>query len=581
LARKLLEQGQKNQASRAEQFVLLRRAGEIAQDAGEAELMLEAVDGMAAAGFNIQPFQVKARLVKQMVEGGLSGEASQLSAISEACVKFAEEAAASGAVEEASDVVSAAQHALAEPRKRTQQAVRTARMAAARTRKPTDKAEQEKKVAEAQGELEAIEAALGSLAECAKGLQQARREQEAISAALERLKTEPDDPDTCLTVGRWQCFYKGDWDAGLKLLAKGSDEALKKLAAEELASKPSKAEDKVARGDAWWDLAEKATGKAKTAMRQRAGHWYQEALPELAVGLVKSQVEKRLTQVPEEETPEAHTGSEGSRPPLAVAPFDAQKAKEHQEAWAKYLRLPVEMTNPIGMKLVLIPPGEFTMGEGGDAHKVTITKAFYLGKYEVTQEEWAAVMGSNPSGFKGPKNPVEQVNWDDCQAFLKRLNDMAGAARGTQRKRAKGKSGAVRGSYALPTEAQWEYACRAGSTGNYWFGDADAGLTEYGWYQINSENKAHPVGEKKPSAWGLYDVHGNVWEWCADWHGPYEKGSAVSDSTGPSSGSHRVDRGGSWIYAARNCRSAYRHDYGPGRRFYDLGLRVSLVLAGK
>ena len=175
----------------------------------------------------------------------------------------------------------------------------------ARTRNPADKAAREKKAAEAQAELEAIDSAQSALAECAKGLQQARREHEAIQAAQERLKTVPDDPDACLAVGRWYCFSQGDWDEGLKLLAKGSDDALKSLAAEELASKPSKAEDKVARGDAWWDLAEKAAGKAKAAMRRRAGHWYQEAMPDLAPGLGKSKVEKRLAQAAEEPLPEA------------------------------------------------------------------------------------------------------------------------------------------------------------------------------------------------------------------------------------------------------------------------------------
>ena len=142
-------------------------------------------------------------------------------------------------------------------------------------------------------------------------------------------------------------------------------------------------------------------------------------------------------------------------PPPAVAPFDEKKAKEHQAAWARYLGVPVEITNAIGMKLVLIPPGEFTMGEGkAAAHKVRITRPFYLGKYKVTQEEWEAVMGNNPSHFKGPKNPVEQVSWEDCQDFLKKLGQKCGAAEG---------------SYRLPTEAQWEYACRAGSTGNWCF----------------------------------------------------------------------------------------------------------------
>ena len=166
----------------------------------------------------------------------------------------------------------------------------------ARAHGTADKAEREKKVGEAQAELDAIKSAQSALAECAKGLQQARREHEAIQAAQERLKTAPDDPEACLAVGRWYCFHQDDWDEGLKLLAKGSDDALKSLAAEELASKPSKAEDKVARGDAWWDLAEKATGKAKAAMRRRAGHWYQEACRTCRRAWENARVEKRLAQ---------------------------------------------------------------------------------------------------------------------------------------------------------------------------------------------------------------------------------------------------------------------------------------------
>jgi formylglycine-generating enzyme required for sulfatase activity len=257
-------------------------------------------------------------------------------------------------------------------------------------------------------------------------------------------------------------------------------------------------------------------------------------------------------------------------PVLAVAPFDEKHARKYQQAWARYLRLPVEMTNCIGMKVVLIPPGEFTMGEGGDAHKVRITKPFYLGKYEVTQEEWEAVMGTgnNLSQFKGPKNPVENVSWDDCQVYFRKLME-----------REKGTSAVSRGEYRLPTEAQWEYACRAGSTGGWCFGDSELRLDDYGWYGKNSEKKTHPVGQKKPNAWGLYDIYGNVWEWCADWHAPdYYKLSPLSDPVGPTSGSLRVNRGGSWDDGAGVCRSAGRLNLGPGDRGCYLGLRAALVL---
>ncbi len=200
-------------------------------------------------------------------------------------------------------------------------------------------------------------------------------------------------------------------------------------------------------------------------------------------------------------------------------------------------------------------------------HRVRITKPFYLGKYLVTQEQWEAVMGNNPSHFKGPKNPVEMVSWDDCQQFLGKLNAKAG-------------SGA--GKFQLPTEAQWEYACRAGSKTKYCFGDDESKLGEYAWYDANSGNKTHPVGEKKPNAWGLYDMHGNVWEWCQDWwKDGYYKESRVDDPTGAATGSSRVLRGGSWGNPARGCRSADRDYGGPGICADILGFRVARVPADK
>ena len=192
---------------------------------------------------------------------------------------------------------------------------------------------------------------------------------------------------------------------------------------------------------------------------------------------------------------------------------------------------------------------------------VEITRPFYLGVHEVTQAQYEAVIGRNPSGFKGAAHPVEQVNWDDAVAFCGRLSELPA-------EKAAGRL------YRLPTEAEWEYACRAGSTTTYSFGDETARLAEFGWYSNNSGSaKLHPVGEKKPNAWGLYDMHGNVWEWCHDWYGPYPVGD-VADPTGPESGSVRVDRGGSWHYIARFCRSASRYRFAPGSRTSVLGFRV-------
>ncbi len=176
-------------------------------------------------------------------------------------------------------------------------------------------------------------------------------------------------------------------------------------------------------------------------------------------------------------------------------------------------------------------------------------------------------MGGNPSHFKGPKNPVETVNWDFCQQFLGVLN---------------AKSVAGAGKFQLPTEAQWEYACRAGSKTRYCFGDDESKLRDYAWYNQNSCVMTHPVGEKKPNAWGLYDMHGSVCEWCQDWYefGYYAK-SPMDDPPGPTGGLYRVFRGGGWLSRARYCRSVLRFGDLPGRADFYLGLRVSLVPADK
>ncbi len=235
----------------------------------------------------------------------------------------------------------------------------------------------------------------------------------------------------------------------------------------------------------------------------------------------------------------------------------------------------VDLGNGVKLEMVLIPAGEFLMGSPDSdkhalpsekpQHRVRITRPFYLGKYLVTQEQWEAVMGSNPSHFKGSKNPVEQVSWEDCRGFVEKLSAKRGG-----------------GKFLLPTEAQWEYACRAGSTTRYCFGDEESGLGEYAWYAANSGITTHPVGGKKPNAWGLYDMHGNVWEWCQDWYDEgYYANSTTDDPTGPSGGSFRVLRGGCWNYPAWICRSAFRYWLVPGDRIFHLGFRVSRVAADR
>jgi formylglycine-generating enzyme required for sulfatase activity len=245
------------------------------------------------------------------------------------------------------------------------------------------------------------------------------------------------------------------------------------------------------------------------------------------------------------------------------------------------------VTNSIGMVFVEIPAGSFWMGRAAEdcprddpftekneykecmdrnrssssempRHRVTISKPFWMGKYEVTQEQWYKVMGNNPSDFKSEKgggdsrnHPVENVSWNDAREFIRRLNRMEGTD-----------------VYRLPSEAEWEYACRAGSTGEYSFGDSESLLSQYAWCDSQGGNMTKAVGQKRPNAWGLYDMHGNVEEWCEDdWHDNYNgaptDGRAWVD--GPSRGSIRVLRGGAWSFVADGCKSEYRSSSPPCR----------------
>jgi formylglycine-generating enzyme required for sulfatase activity len=253
----------------------------------------------------------------------------------------------------------------------------------------------------------------------------------------------------------------------------------------------------------------------------------------------------------------------GPRPKPADRPIIPPPARSDET--------PQTVTNTLGMKFALIPAGEFAMGSPAadkDAyddekpqHQVRITQPFYLGVTEVTQGQYRAVTGQNPSQFQGADNlPVETVSWNDAVAFCNALSTKEGR------------------TYRLPTEAEWEYACRAGNPGRFAFGDDDRMLDRYAWYVGNSDTRTHPVGQKQPNSFGLYDMHGNVWEWCADgYSADYYKESPGVDPPGPSGASVRVGRGGSWFSDPRVCRSAGRYGNAPGVRLFYLGFRLALV----
>ena len=234
---------------------------------------------------------------------------------------------------------------------------------------------------------------------------------------------------------------------------------------------------------------------------------------------------------------------------------------------------PVSVILPgdVELKFCTIPAGSFVMGSPeneqdrevgeGPQRRVTISKPFLLGMFEITHDQWKAVTGKirNYAGFDGSNfnAPMQTTSWNECKDFVDKINELG------------------IGKFRFPTEAEWEYACRGGTTTRfYWGEDPDlTGIDEYAWYDENSDGEAHEAGEKKPNPWGLFDMAGNVYEWCQDWHGPY--GSAVQiDPQGPATGSAKVFRGGEWFNPAQNCRSAFRGKFAPDDWLYFGGLRL-------
>ena len=230
-----------------------------------------------------------------------------------------------------------------------------------------------------------------------------------------------------------------------------------------------------------------------------------------------------------------------------------------------------------GIIFVSIPGGTFQMGSTTGlsyeqpVHNVTVS-GFQMSRCEINQAQYLAVMGNNPAKFSGDNNrPVEQVSWFDAVTFCNKLSELAGLK--PCYNLTTWECDFTRNGYRLPTEAEWEYACRAGTATKYYTGDSENDLARAGWYFVNSGNTTHAVGGKEPNAFGLYDMHGTVWEWCNDWYGKYSANSQA-DPTGPGSGANRISRGGGWQDQANECRLTLRYDINPGDKNYYIGFRV-------
>jgi len=266
---------------------------------------------------------------------------------------------------------------------------------------------------------------------------------------------------------------------------------------------------------------------------------------------------------PVAEAPKPETPGKGKphKPPPATPPPAAPPPTADIPPAAK-VKAPPRFTNLMGMDFVLVEPEAqaFQMGKADNHYNVILSRAYYLQTTPITQGQWRMVMGINPSRFQGDEwRPVEQVSWDDCQIFIQRLNSLK------------------EGNYRLPTEAEWEYACRWGQKTAYGFGDTEEELLENGWFDRNSEGGTHPVGLKKPNKWGLYDMHGNVWEWTQDRFSAFPTGT-FTDPKGSDSGASRVMRGGSWNLGASYCRAESRNYEIPSYRFQNLGFRLLLEI---
>ncbi|MGE0608554.1 MAG: SUMF1/EgtB/PvdO family nonheme iron enzyme [Pirellulales bacterium] len=352
-----------------------------------------------------------------------------------------------------------------------------------------------------------------------------------------------------------------------------------------------------------------AVGPGRIVLQSNTGQvWYRNIRLRLQAGSGRS---------PAESAGSNWHGWPADAPAPAIAPFDAGQAKKHQEEWAAHLGVPVEYTNSIGMKFVLIPPGEFAMGSTPEAmetilkiinnqqqwlefskselpqHIVALTQPLYLGVHEVTQAEFERIMGQNPShfapqgaghvavvGLDTTNHPVEMVSWNDAAEFCAKLSVQE------KRKPYYFRNGETvttldGNGYRLPSEAEWEFSCRGGTTTRYWIDDQDEALLLAGWTGASSGARTHPVGELKANPLGLFDVHGNVWEWVQDAWSPtfyeqFEKQPAIDPACGFSNRNSRVLRGGDWFFGGPFGHSSRRFAALPSIRFNRYGFRVAL-----
>ena len=350
-------------------------------------------------------------------------------------------------------------------------------------------------------------------------------------------------------LGEHWCYEFRKWEAGAKFLSKGDDPLLK-LIGETERSYPSSRDEQVELGDLWWKLSERDE-LLELLRKGRAGYWYKRAVVENDAG--SNEISRRL-----------HAVKQMMQPPIATNVFDYEKAQLHQIAWANYLGQPPQIKNSLGMYFNVIPAGKFVTVDGGEFE---VKVPFYISTTEVTQQNFNRIMDRDATGFfsragdggvvaagTADELPVEMISYEDAKLFCQKLSK---ATLEESKSRI----------YRLPTEAEWEFACRAGSTGLFAQTKKAREFGQVAWYKINSKNRTHPVAMKKPNPFGLYDMHGNVCEFCLN----------DRENVGPVNAGEVPWRGGSYISVRDRCDSGFRGSVTRAMKSPSLGFRVVLI----
>jgi formylglycine-generating enzyme required for sulfatase activity len=527
LARTLLQAATSSGAKDAELYVLLRTAKDLAAQGLDVKTALEAIDARADA------FDADAKSEKVDLFVKTTAKGTEASVWGGAALELAKE------MSDADDYDSA---------------IKLATRAETLSRTTTDKW-------------------LHDLAkEREKELTDWKRLADGLKPHYKTLETKPDDATASSAVGKFVCLAKGEWTRGLPMLAKGSDAALKGLAEQELGN-PKESASQAALAEAWVSWSDKESSTYKAAGRARAAEWLRRALPGLT-GMSKISAEKKL------------------------ASFGPDAGPKN--------RLWLDLGEGVRIEFVAIQPGTFTMGSPqtppgsgpgnrvGDErpeHKVTISKGFWLGKYEITRGQFAAFVRatgyrtdaekagrSNGRRKDGTWENIPGSSWKDPLVFKQTdehpvmnvgLNDARAFCEWATKKTGR--------NVRLPTEAEWEYACRAGTRSRFTFGDSEANVGDYAWTAANSGFQTQPVGQKRPNFWGLYDMYGNVSEWCSDPMAPYPSADVV-DPVGRSGNWPYCLRGGNWGSEENDCRSGSRFSRWPDEYGSQTGFRVEASL---